>query len=266
MSSMVRHPFHLVDDSPWPLLSALSALFLTLGLLGLFSESSSLLVFNALLLLMMVMLQWWVDVSLEGSHQGLHSKVVQSGLRWGMVLFIMSEVLFFFSFFWAYFHSSLSPGVEIGGNEWPPLGVLGLNPWEVPLLNTVVLLSSGVSVTWSHHSLMLGDHSSSVKSLLVTVLLGGYFTLLQGVEYLEASFNISDSVYGSTFFLLTGFHGLHVIVGASFLLVCYARMTRGHLGKTHHFGFEAAAWYWHFVDVVWLFLFIGVYCLTKGAV
>ncbi|YP_010133300.1 cytochrome c oxidase subunit III (mitochondrion) [Lepeophtheirus salmonis] len=263
LSNVTRHPFHLVDESPWPLLSSFAGGFVALGLLGLFLNSSSGLIFTSLTFLALIMVQWWLDVSVEGTYQGLHSKVVQIGLSWGMILFISSEVLFFFSFFWGYFHSSLVPSVEIGGGEWPPLGVTGLSAWEIPLLNTIILLSSGASVTWSHHSLVMGKHQNASLSLLITVLLGGYFTCLQGVEYFEASFSISDSVYGSTFFLLTGFHGLHVLVGATFLGVCYFRMLSGHFGNSHHFGFEAAAWYWHFVDVVWLFLFLGVYCLVK---
>jgi cytochrome c oxidase subunit 3 len=179
-------------------------------------------------------------------------------LRWGMVLFIISEVFFFLSFFWAFFHSSLSPSPELG-RVWPPIGVEAFDPFTVPLLNTIVLLSSGISVTWAHHALIAGDHDSAFQGLLFTVILGLYFTILQAIEYLEARFRIADRVYGSSFFIATGFHGLHVIVGTTFLVVCLIRVSRAHFSKSHHFGFEAAAWYWHFVDVVWLFLYISIY-------
>ena len=160
--------------------------------------------------------------------------------------------------FWAFFHRSLAVNVELG-NEWPPTGILAFSPFGVPLLNTVVLLSSGVRVTWAHHSLMCGNHSQTKVSLILTVFLGAYFTVLQGAEYLEASFTFADSVYGSTFFLATGFHGLHVLIGTAFLTVCLKRLQSFNFRHSHHFGFEAAAWYWHFVDVVWLFLFVVIY-------
>ena len=202
--------------------------------------------------------QWWRDVRVEATVLGIHTHDVEEGLRWGILLFICSEVFFFVRFFWAYFHRSLAPSVDIGG-VWPPKGILTFNPFEVPLLNTIVLLSSGVTVTWCHHAIIKGDHNSSVISLALTILLGAYFTRLQALEYYEASFSIADRVYGSTFFIATGFHGLHVLVGTLFLIVCLIRLSKGHFSANHHFGFEAAAWYWHFVDVVWLFLYVRIY-------
>nr|URX56593.1 cytochrome c oxidase subunit III [Pennella sp. (in: crustaceans)] len=262
MSNYVCHPFHLVDESPWPLYSMLGAFFLTNGLVMMFLSNSIELMLNGLLMLVLVSVQWWWDVSTEGGYQGLHSVVVQQGLRMGMILFIVSEVLFFFSFFWAFFHSSLSPTLEIG-LQWPPAGIQVFNPFEIPLLNTIILLSSGLSVTWAHHSLMEGEHDSMLVALLITVVMGLYFLGLQSLEYKEASFAISDSVYGSVFFVMTGFHGLHVMVGALFLLYMLVRGLKSQFSAKHHFGFEAAAWYWHFVDVVWLFLFITIYCWSK---
>jgi cytochrome c oxidase subunit 3 len=209
-------------------------------------------------LLILVRIKWWRDVSRERSYQGLHTSIVELGLRWGIILFIVSEVFFFLSFFWAFFHRSLSPRVEIGG-VWPPLGIQPFNPFSVPLLNTIILLSSGVRVTWSHHRIILNEHQKIIKSLLITVILGLYFTCLQGIEYLEASFRIADSIYGSTFFIATGFHGIHVIIGTIFLLICYLRALVGLFNQDHHMGFEAASWYWHFVDVVWLFLYVSIY-------
>nr|YP_011002322.1 cytochrome c oxidase subunit 3 [Ergasilus anchoratus]UUB71180.1 cytochrome c oxidase subunit 3 [Ergasilus anchoratus] len=258
MSNMISHPYHLVDESPWPLMASLSGLGLTFGLVKWFHSQDLLLTMISLFTLLMVMYQWWRDVSREGSYQGLHTSVVELGLRWGMVLFITSEVFFFLSFFWAFFHCSLSVNIELG-SMWPPMGIMTFNPFGVPLLNTLILLSSGVSVTWAHHAIMEGKFNELKISLLTTVLLGLYFTALQAMEYYEATFNISDSVYGSTFFIATGFHGLHVIVGTTFLSVCLVRVMNGSFSSKHHFGFEAAAWYWHFVDVVWLFLYMCIY-------
>lgn len=258
MSNLVRHSYHLVDESPWPLLSSMGAFYLTSGLVKWFHLQSVTLMLIGLLIITIIIAQWWRDVSLEGASQGLHTSIVELGLRWGIMLFILSEVFFFLSFFWAFFHRRLAPTPEIGG-AWPPAGILPFNPFQVPLLNTVVLLSSGVSVTWAHHAIMAGDHQAAKRGLALTVLLGVYFTVLQGIEYWEARFRIADRAYGSTFFLATGFHGLHVLVGTSFLVVCYVRLNRHQFRASHHFGFEAAAWYWHFVDVVWLFLFIRIY-------
>lgn len=220
--------------------------------------SSQRLLLPRMLALTIIRYQWWKDVSHEATAQGLHTSLVELGLRWGIVLFIVSEIFFFISFFWAFFHRRLSPNVEIA-RRWPPQGIQTFNAFEVPLLNTLILLSSGVSVTWAHHSLIAGNFKETKSSLMLTVCIGLYFTFLQGLEYAEASFSIADSVYGSTFFIATGFHGLHVIVGTLFLFTCYTRLLKAHFSSSHHFGFEAAAWYWHFVDVVWLFLFIEIY-------
>nr|YP_010139282.1 cytochrome c oxidase subunit III [Kaylathalia klovstadi]QQK54736.1 cytochrome c oxidase subunit III [Kaylathalia klovstadi] len=253
-----NHAFHLVDQSPWPLTGAIAALTMTTGIVKWFhSFSVGLFAFGATILIL-TCIQWWRDISREGTFQGLHTAVVAKGLRWGMILFITSEVLFFFSFFWAFFHSSLAPSMEIG-LLWPPLGVLPFNPFQVPLLNTIILLASGVTVTWAHHGVMENNYSQTFQGLAATVVLGLYFTSLQGLEYWEASFTISDSAYGSTFFMATGFHGIHVIIGTTFLGVCLLRHSSQHFSSGHHFGFEAAAWYWHFVDVVWLFLYMSIY-------
>ena len=256
--SMRRNPFHLVDFSPWPLTGSIGALFLTSGLVGWFHGHSPLGAILGLILVLITILQWWRDVIREATFQGSHTMRVSRGLRWGIILFIVSEVLFFFAFFWAYFHSRLAPSLELG-SCWPPAGITPLNPFEVPLLNTGVLLASGVTVTWAHHSLIEGDRLGAIQGLGMTVLLGVYFTFLQAMEYYEATFTIADGAYGSTFFVATGFHGLHVLIGTRFLLVCLARAVLQHFSTGHHFGFEAAAWYWHFVDVVWLFLYLSIY-------
>lgn len=258
MSNYVQHPYHIVDESPWPLYGSIGGLFLTSGIISWFHLNDITLFFIGLRLLGLVMFQWWRDISREGAFQGLHSAIVELGLRWGMLLFITSEVFFFLRFFWAYFHASLAPNVELG-SLWPPVGIQVFNAFGVPLLNTIVLVSSGVSVTWAHHALISGDYSETTKGLFITVALGIYFTMLQGLEYYEATFSFADRIYGSTFFIATGFHGLHVIVGTLFLLVCLLRHLKGEFRPAHHFGFEAAAWYWHFVDVVWLFLYLALY-------
>nr|AES86246.1 cytochrome c oxidase subunit III [Galeopterus variegatus] len=252
------HAYHMVNPSPWPLTGALSALLMTSGLTMWFHFNSSTLLILGLLTNSLTMYQWWRDVVRESTFQGHHTAVVQTGLRYGMILFILSEVLFFAGFFWAFYHSSLAPTPNLGG-YWPPAGINPLNPMEVPLLNTLVLLASGVSITWAHHSLMEGNRKHSLQALLITISLGIYFTLLQTSEYLEAPFTISDGIYGSTFFVATGFHGLHVMIGSTFLTICLLRQLKFHFTSKHHFGFEAAAWYWHFVDVVWLFLYISIY-------
>nr|AUI11284.1 cytochrome c oxidase subunit 3 [Calliostoma zizyphinum] len=255
---MTRNPFHLVEFSPWPLTCSMGALFLTGGLVGWFHGYTLHLPLMGVLLIVVSLLQWWRDVIRESTYQGFHTEKVVAGLRLGMVLFILSEVCFFFAFFWAYFHSSLAPSPDLG-SCWPPTGISPLNPFQVPLLNTAVLLASGVTVTWAHHGLMQGNKSTSIQGLIATVALGIYFTALQAGEYYEAPFTIADSAYGSTFFVATGFHGLHVLIGTTFLLVSLWRTTADHFSSDHHFGFEAAAWYWHFVDVVWLFLYLSIY-------
>nr|YP_009258807.1 cytochrome c oxidase subunit III [Aneurus similis]AFI54673.1 cytochrome c oxidase subunit III [Aneurus similis] len=253
-----NHPFHLVDPSPWPLTGSIGAMTITSGAVIWFHTNNSLLMLLGVIITLLTMYQWWRDITREGTFQGKHTIKVTEGLKLGMILFIISEVLFFVSFFWAFFHSSLAPTVEIG-MTWPPNGITTFNPMEIPLLNTMILLCSGITVTWAHHSLMESNHSWATASLTLTVILGVLFTILQAYEYFEASFNISDSIFGSTFFMSTGFHGLHVIIGTMFLSVCLLRHVKFHFSPNHHFGFEAAAWYWHFVDVVWLFLYISIY-------
>lgn len=258
MSNFFHHPYHIVDESPWPLVSSLGAFFLTSGLIKWFHLSNISLIVSGLMVIILAIIQWWRDIRKEGSIQGIHTFEVELGLRWGIILFIISEIFFFLSFFWAFFHSSLSPDVEIGA-IWPPVGVYAFNPFQVPLLNTLVLLSSGIRVTWAHHAIIRGNHRSAFLGLVITVILGVYFTRLQMLEYYEARFSISDRIYGSTFFVATGFHGIHVLVGTTFLLVCSKRLFIHEFRAKHHFGFEAAAWYWHFVDVVWLFLYLWFY-------
>nr|YP_010709608.1 cytochrome c oxidase subunit III [Sosibia ovata]WCS40823.1 cytochrome c oxidase subunit 3 [Sosibia ovata] len=253
-----NHPYHLVEMSPWPLMGALSTMIMLTGMVNLFQKNSMTIMLLGMTMTILIMIQWWRDVVREGTYQGLHTKIVIKGLRWGMILFIISEVFFFLSFFWSFFHSSLSPAVQIG-SIWPPMDIMPFNPMKIPLLNTMILLTSGVTVTWAHHSMLNNNFKETNKSLMITIIMGLYFTLLQAYEYIEAPFTISDSVYGSSFYMATGFHGMHVIIGTSFLIVCLMRQLNLHFSNNHHVGFEAAAWYWHFVDVVWLFLYISIY-------
>jgi len=255
-----RHPYHLVDPSPWPFFGGLCALALTFGGVMYMQNyaGGGLVMTMGGLTLVTIMAIWWKDVIREATFQGHHTTPVQTGMRYGMLLFIVSEVMFFFAFFWAFFHASMAPTPEIGG-VWPPAGIEPLNAWEVPLLNTLVLLLSGATCTWAHHSILAGSRQGTIVALALTVALGIFFTGLQAMEYLDCGFRISDGVYGSTFFMATGFHGFHVLIGTTFLVVCFFRQLKGHFTRQHHFGFEAAAWYWHFVDVVWLFLFVSIY-------
>nr|YP_006459997.1 cytochrome c oxidase subunit III [Melitaea cinxia]ACT88826.1 cytochrome c oxidase subunit III [Melitaea cinxia] len=258
MSTNHNHPYHLVDYWPWPLTGVSGTMTLVTRLIKWFHNFNMKLLMLGCFLGLLSMYHWWRDVCREGTFQGKHTILVSKGLRWGMILFIISEMFFFISFFWAFFHSSLSPNIEIGSN-WPPMNIVSFNPFQIPLLNTIILITSGITVTWAHHALMENNYTQTSQSLFITIILGIYFTILQAYEYIEAPFTIADSIYGSTFFLATGFHGLHVIIGTIFLLTCFIRHLNFHFSSNHHFGFEAAAWYWHFVDVVWLFLYISIY-------
>ena len=209
---------------------------------------------------------WWRDVIREATFEGHHSPVVQIGLRYGMTLFIASEVMFFAAFFWAFFDASLFPDeaiqearVAFTGGVWPPKGTEVFAAFDLPFLNTMILLLSGCTVTWAHHCLIHGDRKGLIQGLALTILLGIAFTAVQAYEYTHAAFAFTDGIYSSTFYMATGFHGAHVLIGTCFLIVCLFRAMKGHFKPDHHFGFEAAAWYWHFVDVVWLFLFVCVY-------
>jgi len=239
---MTKHPFHIVSPSPWPLSASVSSLFLALGLVLSFHQYGVHLLFFGLWILGITCSLWWSNVIAEATLIGSHSSRVQSGLRYGMCLFIVSELFFFVGFFWAYLHCSLSPNVELG-STWPPLGLRPLNAFALPLLNTFILLTSGITVTYSHSSLMAGSSSSSFYALAATVLLGLIFSVLQATEYYWCTFCISDSAYGSTFFLATGFHGLHVLFGTLFLSVSLLRLYFCHFSPRRHLGLEFAIWY-----------------------
>ncbi|MGL4397236.1 MAG: cytochrome c oxidase subunit 3 [Hyphomicrobium sp.] len=299
-----HHDYHLVDPSPWPLLASVAAFVTAIGAIawmrtnvdgaGIFGITGPWVFGVGMALLIACAWMWWRDVIKE-AHRGDHTPVVQLHLRYGMIMFIASEVMFFVAWFWGYFDSALFPaGVheltnnagqlvglttrnEVYGGQWPPVPVEGtatsipgffkstFDPWGLPLVNTLILLLSGCTVTWAHHALLKNDRRGLVIGLLLTVILGALFTVLQVIEYSHAGFSFAGHSYGSTFFMATGFHGAHVVIGTIFLAVCLVRAMKGHFTPQQHFGFEAAAWYWHFVDVVWLFLFACIYVWGAGA-
>lgn len=288
-----QHPFHLVRPSPWPFLvsqllflllvtytftvmhndwyvntnlyntalyfftckyfiNKVVALYLPFFVQCLFAKLFWVGLFGTYIY------SWFADIITESVYEGNHTEKVQIGLRYGMVLFILSEVMFFFSFFWAFFHSSTITPITTSGT-WVPFGIVAISPWHLPFFNTCILLFSGITVTWAHHAFISENYSAAIKGLFSTILLGIIFTFLQWFEYKHTEFTVSTGVYGSIFFVATGFHGLHVLIGTLFLAICLHRLRNYQFTSQQHFGFEAAAWYWHFVDVVWLFLFIMVY-------
>ncbi|MFD2238601.1 cytochrome c oxidase subunit 3 [Aureimonas populi] len=273
-----HHDYHIIDPSPWPALASLGAFILMLGSVCLFrymngspfnflgmNWANPWLFFIGLALVLYVMFAWWSDAIKEGQ-EGAHTPVVQMHLRYGMIMFIASEVMFFVAWFWAFFDASLFANeaaqvarVQALGGQWPPADIEVLDPLHLPLFNTITLLLSGTTVTWAHHALLENDRKSLITGLALTVALGVIFSFVQYLEYVHAPFAFSGSIYGATFFMATGFHGFHVIVGIIFLTVCLLRAIAGHFTPEKHFGFESAAWYWHFVDVVWLFLFFAIY-------
>jgi len=290
-----HHDYHLVNPSPWPLVASIAVTIMFIGAVvwmkglapaesgpvaaALLAKGDKALFFAGLAGVLVAMFGWWSDVIKE-SRGGDHTPVVSLGLRYGMMLFIASEVMFFVAFFWMFFDMALFAESrtlipQIGAwtdtaaawSTWPPKGVEVLDPWQLPLLNTIILLLSGTTVTWAHHAIQVGDRKGAKLGLLITVLLGAMFTGIQAYEYNHIIhehlfFNeeaANSGLYGSIFFMATGFHGFHVLVGSIFLLVCLLRLYAGQMSPEKHFGFEAAAWYWHFVDVVWLFLFAFVY-------
>jgi cytochrome c oxidase subunit III len=303
-----HHDYHLVNPSPWPVVGSIFAFAMAVGAIvwmkthgantpPLLGMRGSWLFWVGFIGVLFTMVMWWRDVIHE-AHAGDHTPVVRLHLRYGMIMFIASEVMFFVAWFWAYFDASLFPAAvetlqykdpvtgamresnhlvgmvqrnELTGGVWPPKPSADgafkatFNPWGLPLVNTLILLLSGTTVTWAHHALLEGDRKGLVQGLAITVILGALFTACQAYEYAHAGFTFSGHIYGSTFFMATGFHGAHVLIGTIFLAVCLVRAMNGHFSPKQHFGFEAAAWYWHFVDVVWLFLFICIYVIGAGA-
>jgi len=268
------HDYHLVDPSPWPLYSAFAALAMFAGLALFFNGNNHVgipLAGAGLASVLLMMFVWWRDVVREGVLDKSHSEIVRRGLRFGMALFILSEIMFFFAFFWSFFKGALAPVLQfdvatifasdkVSPGIWPPEHIATLDAWDIPFLNTVILLLSGTTVTWAHYCLHHGKKKETLWALGITILLGIAFSCFQAFEYHHAEFTIKEGVYPSNFYMATGFHGAHVIIGTLFLAVCWLRIRKGQmLPPQGNLGFEFAAWYWHFVDVVWLFLFSGVY-------
>jgi cytochrome c oxidase subunit 3 len=287
MAGAKNHDYHILPPSAWPLLSSAAVMLLAVGGLMYMHEAAGgvWVLLGGLAAVLFMMYCWWADVVRE-AHAGDHTPVVQLHMRYGMILFIASEVMFFVGWFWAWFNYSLFPVpvevtegvVEVVADavaQWPPRGLEVINAFELPLLNTFILLLSGTTITWAHHGLIhnerggvkkgfwgalgVGENDSVLKGLWLTVVLGVVFSAIQAYEYMHAPFPFGESNYSSAFYMATGFHGFHVLVGTIFLIVNLVRAYKGHFTPRQHFGFEAAAWYWHFVDVVWLFLFVVIY-------
>lgn len=272
MSSSAKHPYHLVDLSPWPIIMSFALLVLASGGILFMHEAvyGPYVFYTGLASVVYVAFRWWRDVIREGRVGKHHTDAVRNGLKIGMLLFILSEVMFFFAFFWSFFKAWLDPVADLDGvwattlSSWPPAGIQTFDPWDIPFINTLILLLSGTTVTWAHHAILKNNKRETVLGLGITVLLGITFSILQAFEYAHAGFGIQDGIYATNFYLATGFHGLHVILGTIFLTVCFFRARKGHFLAPHgHLGFEFAAWYWHFVDVVWIFLFIFLYVFAR---
>ncbi len=273
-----NHDYHIIEPSPWPFLSSIGAFVLAFGGIAYmrYLKDDQLNFFGVnlvtpwifvigILIILYCMYGWWGDTIREGK-EGHHTKVVTIHLKYGMIMFITSEVMFFVAWFWSFFDASLFPNDVIQyardaytGGIWPPKGIEVIDPLHLPLYNTVILLLSGTTATWAHYAVLKNDNKGVITGLTLTVLLGILFTYVQFYEYAHAPFAFKDSIYGATFFMATGFHGFHVFVGTIFLAICLIRSIRGDFNSKHYFGLEAAAWYWHFVDVVWLFLFFAIY-------
>lgn len=259
MAHEKNHDYHILPPSPWPFVGAVGSFVLMFGSVLYFHDHGPWIMLIGLAIALYTMYAWWADVVSE-SQVGDHTKVVQIGLRYGVILFITSEVMFFVAWFWSFFKHALYPMEEGSGGVWPPVGIETFDPWHLPLINTLILLCSGCAATWAHHAIAHeNDRKGLVQGLALAIILGMIFTVFQVYEYTHATFSFSGNIYGANFFMATGFHGFHVVVGTIFLAICLIRAKRGHFTPEKHIGFEAAAWYWHFVDVVWLFLFAAIY-------
>lgn len=256
------HDYHILNPSIWPLLGAVFGFIMLFGAVLFFHDSGPWILLAGFLGVLYVMYGWWSE-TVDENYAGDHTPVVLIGLRYGFILFIMSEIMFFAAWFWSFFKHAMYPMGEmspIQDSVWPPVGIETFDPWHLPLMNTLILLCSGAAATWAHHALVHEENREDMKwGLIVSIALGAIFTVFQAYEYSHAAFGFSGNIYGANFFMATGFHGFHVIIGTIFLFICLMRVLRGHFTAQSHLGFEAAAWYWHFVDVVWLFLFAAVY-------
>ncbi|QIE40639.1 cytochrome c oxidase subunit 3 [Meridianimarinicoccus aquatilis] len=262
MAHEKNHDYHILPPSIWPLLASIGAFLMLFGAVLLMHDSGPWLFLIGLVMVLYVMFGWWSETVTE-NQVGDHTPVVQLGLRYGFILFIMSEVMFFAAWFWSFFKHAMYPGgpeQPAAFQTWPPVGIETFDPWHLPLINTLILLCSGAAATWAHHALVHENNRKDMKNgLILAIGLGVIFTIFQAYEYSHAAFGFSGNIYGANFFMATGFHGAHVIIGTIFLFICLMRLQAGHFTPENHIGFEAASWYWHFVDVVWLFLFASIY-------
>ncbi|MFA5538687.1 MAG: cytochrome c oxidase subunit 3 [Gemmobacter sp.] len=264
MAHSKNHDYHILPPSLWPLLGGVSAFVMLFGAVMWMKDITPWMFFIGLAAVLYTMFGWWSEVAHEGQ-TGDHTPVVQVGLRYGFILFIISEVMFFTAWFWSFFKHALYPihpdGISpMVDGPWPPAGIETFDPWHLPLINTLILLCSGAAATWAHHALAHENNRRDlVTGLALAIALGVLFTLFQAYEYSHAGFGFAGNIYGANFFMATGFHGFHIVIGTIFLTVCLVRAIKGHFTQQQHVGLEAAAWYWHFVDVVWLFLFFAIY-------
>nr|AZL93275.1 cytochrome c oxidase subunit 3 [Helorus sp. ZJUH_2016017] len=260
MKIWYSHPYHMLPFSPWPFMISLNFFSMMMSMIFWMKSLNFMFLLFNLLMILLICSQWWRDLIRESTFQGYHTLKIIKNIKFSMILFITSEVFFFISFFWCYFHMFLSPSIEIG-NNWPPKNILLMSPYGIPLINTILLISSGMMITWCHHSLMNKMYEEAKNSLLYGILMAILFLILQIYEFKSSLFCLSDSIFGSIFFMLTGFHGIHVIIGTIFLIFNFYRINKIHFNNFHLLGLEMSFWYWHFVDVVWLFLFILIYWL-----
>ncbi|MFV9923421.1 MAG: cytochrome c oxidase subunit 3 [Anaplasma ovis] len=270
-----KHDHHILSQSPWPILLSICSFLSAFGLVrSIHNNSYGMVVLPiGVLLTITVLYKWWFDVIDEANKDNCFTEVVKRGLRFGLAVMILSETMFFFAFFWSFFKAWLFPIYNLIDfsekiyTSWPPNGIKTVDPWSVPFFNTITLLLSGCTITWSHHFLLEGDMKSSSRMLLSTIILGIIFSSFQCIEYVHIDFPFKGvgggAIYSSNFYMATGFHGMHVLLGIVFLFVCWVRMKRGKVSPECHIGFECAAWYWHFVDVVWLFLFLFMYVISS---
>jgi heme/copper-type cytochrome/quinol oxidase subunit 3 len=261
MQKYPKHLFHVLEPSLWPFFLAFGLFFFVTGIA--FSMhyvvTGYYILLVGLAMLIITSIFWFLDISREAVVKGFHTKIVRQGLKTGFLFFIASEIMLFFGFFWAFFHAALCPSIELGA-IWPPVGLHVIPVFDFPLFNTFILIISGFSVTWAHRGISLGSFKEAIDGLILTVLLGLFFIFLQGLEYYESTFNLQDGVYPSVFFLLTGLHGCHVIVGVCFLFICFISLLFNHFLTNHYLRFVFAVWYWHFVDIIWILLFLSLYC------
>ncbi len=259
MAHAKNHDYHILQPSIWPFIAAVSAFIMLFGAVLWFHGNGPWMFLIGFAGVCYVMFAWWSDM-VEESKVGDHTPVVRIGLRYGFIMFIMSEVMFFAAWFWSFFKHAIYPMQEFSEGQWPPPSIETFDPWHLPLINTLILLCSGAAATWAHHALVHENNRKDlVNGLILSIVLGAIFTVFQAYEYSHAAFGFSGNIYGANFFMATGFHGAHVVIGTVFLFVCLMRALAGHFTPEKHIGFEAAAWYWHFVDVVWLFLFAAIY-------